>query len=77
MHAVTVTLPSAVGIAGQRFVIANRTSPSIDIATNIATTSSQTISGYNWNPGTNPLSVNKNLIVFSDGANWIIESDFQ
>jgi hypothetical protein len=77
MHSVTVTLPSAVGIAGQRFVIANRTSPSIDIATNIATTSSQTISGYNWNPGTNPLSVNKNLIVFSDGANWIIESDFQ
>jgi hypothetical protein len=58
----TVTLPTAVSIAGRVYVIKNSGSGTITIAT----TSSQTIDGSS--PGT--LSTLAQLRVISDGANW-------
>lgn len=63
-NAFTVTLPSAVGISGQQFVIKNGNA-AINLIT-MATTSAQTIDGSV--PGTIvPLA---SLRVVSDGANW-------
>lgn len=70
-----ITLPDATTRAGQRYVIANRTSPSTDIRTNILTTSAQTITGFGW--GAFSFDANFSLIVFSDGLNWILESPFR
>ena len=70
-----ITLPDASGRSGQRYVIANRTSPSADIRANILTTSSQLITGFGW--GAFSFDANFSLIVFSDGSNWIIESPFR
>jgi len=65
--AITVTLPTAVGIAGQRFVIYNATGGNYN---SIATTSGQTITGASWSGS---LGVAASLKVFSDGANWLAE----
>ncbi len=70
-----ITLPDASARPGQRYVIANRTSPSVDIKANILTTSSQTITGYGW--GAFSFDANFSLIVFSDGVNWIVESSYR
>lgn len=70
-----ITLPDATARPGQKYVIANRTSPSTDIRTNILTTSSQTITGFGW--GAFSFDANFSLIIFSDGSNWIIESPFR
>ena len=64
---ITVTLPSAVGIAGQRFVIYNATGA---VYSSIATTSGQSITGASWTGG---LAIAASLKVFSDGANWLAE----
>jgi uncharacterized protein YjbI with pentapeptide repeats len=63
----SVTLPSAVGIAGQRFVIYNNTGTGYSL---IATTSSQTITGNTYTGG---LPDKAALKIFSDGANWLVE----
>jgi hypothetical protein len=65
--AITVTLPSAVGINGQQFNI-----KAMDISggnVTVATTSSQTIDG-----GTTATLTTQyeNITVHSDGANWVI-----
>lgn len=63
-NAFTVTLPTAVGIAGQQFVVKNGNAAINSII--MATTSAQTIDGSA--PGTiAPLA---SLTVVSDGANW-------
>lgn len=60
----TVTLPTAVGIAGRHYIIKNTGSAT---TITVATTSSQTIDGSA--PGT--ITNLTPLRVFSDGANWI------
>ena len=60
----TVTLPTAVGIAGQEFIIKNGGSGVITVAT----TSSQTIDGVT----TATLNQYDALTVLANGANWII-----
>jgi hypothetical protein len=62
----TVTLPTAVGIVGQQFVIKNSSAGTITIAT----TSAQTIDGSA--SGAIALGQYDSLSVLSDGANWII-----
>tara|TARA_R110000868_G_scaffold175724_4_gene412920 strand:- start:2417 stop:2728 length:312 start_codon:yes stop_codon:yes gene_type:complete len=62
----TVTLPTAVGVAGKSYNIKNSGTGIITIAT----TSSQTIDGNA--SGTLTLNQYDNLTVQSDGANWII-----
>lgn len=59
----TATLPTAVGITGQEFIVVNSGSGSITIAT----TSSQTINGTS----TATLNQWDRITVVSDGANWI------
>lgn len=65
----TVTLPTAVGISGQVFVI-KKTDGTVNLIT-LATTSSQTVDGY---ASTVVLLGSKRdyVIVQSDGANWQI-----
>jgi hypothetical protein len=62
----TVTLPTAVGIAGQTFIIKNSGSGTITIET----TGGQTIDGTT----TRTLSQNGSITVQSGGANWFIGS---
>ncbi|WP_295237181.1 hypothetical protein [Sediminibacterium sp.] len=62
----TITLPSASGLEGQRFVIVNRHSAGITIS------STSAFDGYSF-AGT--LGTGKTLIVFSDGTNWILETN--
>ena len=63
-NTVTVTLPTAVGVNGQNYVIKNRGTGVVTVAT----TSSQTIYGAN----TKSLNNNDSIEVISDGSNWII-----
>jgi hypothetical protein len=60
----TITLPTAVGVTGQIYSIKNSGTGTITVAT----TSSQTIDGNS----TQPLIQWENLVVMSNGANWII-----
>lgn len=63
----TVTLPTAVGIAGQQYIIKDESGGANAHNITIATTSSQTIDG------TTPPSITTNygqVRVYSDGANW-------
>ncbi len=60
----TVTLPTAVGVTGQIYSIKNSGTGTITVAT----TSSQTIDGQL----TQTLTQYDNLMVMSNGANWII-----
>jgi hypothetical protein len=67
---VTITLPTAVGIAGRQYTI-KRIDSSGNTAT-VATTSSQTIDGA----ATKSLTAQwKYVTVVSDGANWLVISD--
>lgn len=66
--AFTVTLPTAVGVAGRRYVI-KKTDSSFSNVITIATTSAQTIDGA---PNTTLNSVNESVELVSDGANWQI-----
>lgn len=59
----TVTLPTAVGVAGQTYVITDAGVSAITIAT----TSGQTISGNS----TIVLTAGQSVTVHSDGANWL------
>jgi hypothetical protein len=63
-----VTLPSAVGIAGQRFIIYNNTG--VEPYNKITMTLGQTISGPGFFGG---LGLRASLKIFSDGANWLVE----
>ena len=63
-NTVTVTLPTAVGVNGKNYVIKNRGTGVVTVAT----TSSQTIDGAN----TKSLNNNDSIEVISDGSNWII-----
>lgn len=63
-NTVTVTLPTAVGVNGQNYVIKNNGSGVVTVAT----TSGQTIDGAN----TKSLNNNDSIEVISDGSNWII-----
>ena len=65
-NAFTVTLPTAVGIAGRWYIIKNGNTTLSGNLITIATTSSQTIDGSA--PST--LSALTPLRVFSDGSNW-------
>ncbi len=67
----TITLPSATGQEGQRYVIANKHVADITI------NSASLIEGYDLNGISVILPINKNLIVFSDGTNWIVETNFK
>jgi len=60
----TVTMPTAVGLDGQEFIIKSTSSGVITVAT----TSSQTIDGAT----TVSLSTYEGVTLVSDGANWII-----
>jgi len=60
----TVTLPTAIGITGQQYVIKNSGTGTITIAT----TSTQTIDGSS----TKTLTQYQNITVVSNGANWIV-----
>lgn len=61
----TVTLPTAVGVSGQEYIIKNTGTGVITVAT----TSSQTIDGVT----TATINVQyESLSVISDGANWIV-----
>jgi len=70
----TVTLPTAVGRAGKRYVI--RSTAGSGVSSSLTTTSSQTIDGIL--PFPSPFSFgfgNYNIIiVFSDGSNWFSET---
>ncbi|HJV18864.1 MAG TPA: hypothetical protein VJ552_03200, partial [Sediminibacterium sp.] len=66
---VSVTLPTAVGRAGQRYIIFNATG---GVYNSIATTSGQTITGAAWSGS---LASNGALIIFSDNTNWLVESN--
>lgn len=66
---VVVTLPTAVGRAGQRYVIFNASGVTY---ASLTTTLGQTITGITWSG--NILS-NATLVVFSDGSNWLVESN--
>ena len=63
-NTVTVTLPTAVGVNGQNYVIKNNGSGVVTVAT----TSGQTIDGAS----TKSLKNNDSIEVISDGSNWII-----
>jgi predicted ATP-dependent Lon-type protease len=63
-NTVTVTLPTAVGVNGKNYVIKNRGTGVVTVAT----TSSQTIDGENKKS----LNNNDSIEVISDGNNWII-----
>jgi hypothetical protein len=63
-NTITVTLPTAVGVNGKNYVIKNRGTGVVTVAT----TSSQTIDGAN----TKSLNNNDSIEVISDGSNWII-----
>jgi hypothetical protein len=62
----TVTLPTAVGIAGKTYIIKNRGSGVITVGT----TSSQTIDGVT----TRTLATYSTLYVESNGANWSVSA---
>lgn len=67
----TATLPTAVGIAGQRCAISDATGSAASHTITVATTSSQTVNG------TTPATItvaNTCRVYVSDGANWVIES---
>ncbi len=69
--ATTVTLPTAVGIAGQRIRVQDATGTANTHNITIATTSSQTING------TTPAAItvnNSGNTYVSNGANWILGS---
>ncbi len=70
--AITATLPTAVGITGKSFTIVKVDSSTS--AVNVATTSSQTITGTG---GTTDAIVSQGAAIryTSDGANWITTSD--
>ena len=68
---VTATLPTAVGIQGQPFVIKNADST---YNVTINTTSAQTLDGRASGAIVLAGGVNDFIIVVSDGSNWIIES---
>ena len=63
-NTITVTLPTAVGVNGQNYVIKNNGSGVVTVAT----TSGQTIDGAS----TKSLKNNDSIEVISDGSNWII-----
>lgn len=63
-NTITVTLPTAVGVNGKNYVIKNRGTGVVTVAT----TSSQTIDGAN----SKSLNNNDSIEVVSDGSNWII-----
>lgn len=69
-NASTVTLPTAVGRAGKRYIL--RSTAGAGVTSTLATTSSQTVDGaagpYSFGNGNYNI-----LIVFSDGANWLSE----
>lgn len=65
--AFTLTLPSAVGLTGRQFLI-KRTDQTLGTLLNIATTSSQTINGSTT---TTLATQYEELLVISDGSNWI------
>lgn len=68
--AFTFTLPTAVGITGQRFVL-ERTDQTLGNIITIATTSAQTINGIT----TKHLATQyERYVLISDGANWHVES---
>jgi hypothetical protein len=67
----TITLPTAVGIAGKEYVV-KKTDTSANVVA-VATTSSQTIDG-----AASPWNIrffNENLTFVSDGANWHITAE--
>jgi hypothetical protein len=64
-NTVTITLPTAVGVAGKIYRVKNSGTG----ATTIATTSSQTIDGTTNSP---VISQNESITIISDGANWTI-----
>ena len=63
-NTITVTLPTAVGVNGKNYVIKNRGTGVVTVAT----TSSQTIDGAN----SKSLNNNDSIEIVSDGSNWII-----
>jgi len=63
-NTITVTLPTAIGVNGKNYVIKNRGTGVVTVAT----TSSQTIDGAN----TKSLNNNDSIEIISDGSNWII-----
>jgi hypothetical protein len=65
---VIITLPDAVLMPGQKFVIFNGSGGSYN---NFAFTAGQTIIGSGW---VGALATTGSLSLFSDGANWLIES---
>lgn len=65
--AITATLPTAVGIAGTRYVLRRKDQTLGNIVT-VATTSSQTINGI---VGSTLATQGETLTVMSDGSNWI------
>lgn len=66
--ALTVTLPTAVGVTGKKYTIKRIDNLASSVLVTVATTSSQTIDGapnqYLWNAET--------IEVMSDGANWVV-----
>jgi hypothetical protein len=65
---VTITLPTAVGIAGQSIKVVDATGTAATHTITIATTSSQTINGAS----TKTITANYGELLFvSDGANWL------
>ena len=69
--ALTVTLPTAVGVAGQMIVIVNKSTSSVSVPIN--TTSSQTIGGR-ASGDINLVQFDDYVFVLSDGSNWQILS---
>lgn len=69
-NASTITLPTAVGRAGKRYII--RSTAGAGVTSTLATTSSQTVDGAagSFSFGNGNYNI---LIVFSDGANWFSE----
>jgi hypothetical protein len=65
-NAFTVTLPTAVGISGQQFIIKNANTLASGNDITLATTSSQTIDGS----APSYISPLNSLTLVSDGANW-------
>jgi hypothetical protein len=66
----TITLPTAVGRAGQRYVI-RAIGAGVDVT--MGSTSSQTINGGSAGGFTLNGSNENVIILFSDGANWLTE----
>lgn len=67
-NAFTITLPTAVGCAGQKYNITNSTAAN---TITIATTSSQTFANVTATPTSLSLIGLGAVIVVSDGANWL------